>query len=124
MGARGEGDLHLLFYICILKLLLENFAVFGVDFITVLQTFTMITFLSLKCLTIFFFMELFFACAYDGGGGLNFCHFGACILLTDPFRLVVFTLNEAGLVIWTFFSREHPVLFLWSKNFFFYINEY
>ena len=51
-----------------------------------------------------------------GEGGLNFCHFGACILLTDPFRLVVFILNEVGFAIWTFFHRENPVLFLWSKS--------
>ena len=76
----------------------------------------MITFLSLKCLTIFLFMELFIACAYDGGeGGLNFCHFGACILLNDPFRLVVFILHEAGFVIWTFLSRKSSFISLVQK---------
>ena len=66
----------------------------------------MINFLSLKRLTIFSFIELFIACEYDGGGRLNFCHFGACILLNDPIRLVVFILNEAGFVIWTFLSTK------------------
>ena len=50
-----------------------------------------------------------------GEGGLNFCYFGACILLTHPFRLVVLILNEAGFVIWTV-CQENPVLFLWSKD--------
>ena len=31
------------------------------------KAFNMITFLSLKSLTFFLFMELFFACAYGGG---------------------------------------------------------
>ena len=35
-----------------------------------------------------------------GGGRVNFCHFGACILLNEPFRLVFFILN------WIFFVKK------------------
>ena len=51
-----------------------------------------------------------------GKGGLNLCHFGACLLLNDPFRLVVFILNEAGFVIWTFFFEKIQVCFVGPKN--------
>ena len=61
-------------------------------------------------------MELFIACAHDGGEGeLHFCHSGACILLNDPFRLVVFILNEAGFVVWTFFVKKIQFYFLGPK---------
>ena len=80
------------------------------------KTFTTSIFLSLKCLTIFLFMALFIACTYNGGGegGLNFCHFGACILLNDPFRLVVFILNGAGWT-WTFFVEKIQSYFFGPK---------
>ena len=61
-------------------------------------------------------MEFFLACAYDGKRGLNFFHFGACILLNDPFWLVVFILNEARFVIWTFFVEKIQFYFFGPKT--------
>ena len=80
------------------------------------QTFTMIILLSLRCLTILIYGIVHCTCVSWGEGGLNFCHFGAYILLlNDPFRLVVFILNEAGFVTFTFSSRKSNFISLVQK---------
>ena len=71
--------------------------------------------LSLKCLTIFIYGIIHCMCMRWGERGLNFCPFGACILLNDPFRLVVFILNEAGFVIWTSFVEKIQFYFCGPK---------
>ena len=75
----------------------------------------MIIFLSLKCLTIFIYGSIHCMCVRWGEGGLNFYHSGACIPLNDPFRLVVFILNEAGSLIRTFSLRKSSFISLVQK---------
>ena len=35
-------------------------------------------------------------CVYDGGGGSDFCHFGAYILIERPLRMLTSSSNSNG----------------------------
>ena len=55
---------------------------------------------------LFIYGIIHYMCVQWGEGGLDFCYVGACILLNDPCRLVVFILNEAGFVMWLFLVEK------------------